>query len=116
MSSKKKIGLSSLSGLVYSTNPDAIPEEPEEIMETLAAKDQKLRVILDKKQRAGKVVTLVEGFIGTEDDFQSLGKKLKTKCGTGGSAKDGIILIQGDYKVKITAWLQEWGYSRTKAV
>src|SRR5690606_15747263 len=100
MSNKKKIGLSSLSGLVYSTNPNAIPEEPEEILDTLAAKDQKLRVILDKKQRAGKVVTLVEGFIGNEEDFQALAKKIKTKCGTGGSAKDGVILIQGDYKIK----------------
>lgn len=116
MSNKKKIGLAALSGLVYSTNPDAIPEMPEEILETLAIKDQKLRVILDKKQRAGKVVTLIEGFVGNEEDFQTLAKKIKTKCGTGGSAKDGVILIQGDYKMKITTWLQEWGYSKTKAV
>ena len=116
MSSNKKIGLATLSGLVYSTNPDAMPEAPEECTETLAAKEQKLRVILDKKQRAGKVVTLVEGFIGNDEDFQALGKKIKTKCGTGGSVKDGVILIQGDYKLKIATWLQEWGYSKTKPV
>lgn len=116
MSKSKKLGLGSLSGMVFSTNPDAMPKEEIEAIDTLDNKDQKLRVILDKKQRAGKVVTLVEGFIGNEVDFQELGKKIKTKCGTGGSAKDGIILIQGDYKLKITNWLLEWGYSKTKSV
>ena len=116
MSKDKKIGLSALGGLVFSTNPEAMKEEPEEEMVTPEPREQKLRVILDRKQRAGKVVTLVEGFQGNEDDFQALGKKIKTKCGTGGSAKDGVILIQGDYKQKIAAWLTEWGYSKTKAV
>lgn len=116
MSKSKKIGLGSLSGMVFSTNPDAMPKEEIEEVATLDVKEQKLRVILDKKQRAGKVVTLVEGFVGNEDDFQSLAKKIKTKCGTGGSAKEGIILIQGDYKIKIATWLQEWGYTKTKAV
>lgn len=116
MSKDKKTGLASLGGLVFSTNPDAMKDEPEEVLITPDAKEQRLRVILDRKQRGGKVVTLVEGFQGNEEDFQALGKKIKTKCGTGGSAKDGIILIQGDYKQKIAAWLIEWGYSKTKAV
>ncbi|RYD97487.1 MAG: translation initiation factor [Sphingobacteriales bacterium] len=116
MSQQKKSGLSSLSGLVFSTNPEAMKEVPQAEMVTAGAKEQKLRVILDRKQRGGKVVTLVEGFLGNEEDLQALGKKIKTKCGTGGSAKEGIILIQGDYKQKITAWLIEWGYSKTKAV
>lgn len=83
-------------------------------MATLPNAQQKLRVKLDTKQRAGKVVTLIEGFVGTNDDLEALGKQLKTKCGTGGSAKDGIILIQGDYKEKIILWLREWGYSGVK--
>lgn len=116
MSQQKKTGLSSLGGLVFSTNPDAMKEEPEADIATPEPREQKLRVILDRKQRAGKIVTLVEGFVGQEEDFQALGKKIKTKCGTGGSAKDAVILIQGDYKQKIAAWLIEWGYSKTKAV
>ena len=71
---------------------------------------QQLKVTLDKKQRAGKTVTVVDGFTGTDSDLEKLGKELKTKCGTGGSAKDGQILIQGDYKDKIVKWLQDWGY------
>ena len=102
-------------GIVYSTNPDFSPshEEPE-IQETLAPAQQILRVKLDTKQRGGKVVTLIDGFIGTVDDLEKLGKELKTKCGTGGSAKDGQILIQGDYKLKVVQWLQGWGYTKTK--
>lgn len=116
MAKDKKLGLGALGGLVFSTNPDAMKEEPEEVILTPDPKEQRLRVVLDRKQRAGKVVTLVEGFQGNEEDFQALGKKIKTKCGTGGSAKDGIILVQGDYKQKIATWLTEWGYSKTKAV
>ncbi|HLU18110.1 MAG TPA: translation initiation factor [Edaphocola sp.] len=112
----KKQGLSSLSSLVYSTNPEAMPEPVEENIETLAPAQQKLRVRIDRKQRGGKVVTLVTGFIGNEDDLQDLGKKLKTKCGVGGTAKDGEIIIQGEYKQKVIGWLQEWGYKQTKAV
>lgn len=100
-------------GLVWSTDSDymsQLNEEPE-ASETLAKDKQKLRVKLDTKQRAGKVVTLVEGFIGTNEDLEALGKQLKTKCGTGGSAKDGLIIIQGDYRDKILGWLKEWGYS-----
>lgn len=106
MSKKKNTG-----GIVYSTDPDFRPEsdEPEEV-ETLAPAQQQLKVKLDTKQRAGKVVTLVDGFIGKAEDLEKLGKELKTKCGTGGSAKDGQILIQGDYKEKVIKWLQDWGY------
>jgi translation initiation factor 1 len=102
-------------GLAYSTNKDFFNDyQDEPASETLAKDKQKLRVKLDTKQRAGKIVTLVEGFIGTADDLEALGKQLKTKCGTGGSAKDGLIIIQGDYREKIIAWLKDWGYVLTK--
>jgi translation initiation factor 1 len=103
-------------GLAYSTNKDFFNDynEPDNNAETLPKEKQKLRVKLDTKQRAGKVVTLVEGFIGNNDDLEALGKQLKTKCGTGGSAKEGLIIIQGDYKEKIIAWLKDWGYVLTK--
>ncbi len=111
---KKKIN--SFSGLVFSTNPDLMKEEEEIEQNTPAPAAQNLKVRLDKKQRAGKTVTLVEGFVGNDDDLMELGKKLKTKCGAGGSAKDGEILIQGDYKEKVVTWLKEWGYTRTKGM
>jgi translation initiation factor 1 len=102
-------------GLAYSTDKDFFNSFPqEEETDTLPKEKQKLRVKLDSKQRAGKIVTLVEGFAGTTADMESLGKQLKTKCGAGGSAKDGLILIQGDYKEKVIAWLKDWGYSLTK--
>ncbi len=102
-------------GLAYSTNKDFFNDFPaEEPAETLPKSQQKLRIKLDTKQRAGKVVTLVDGFIGTNDDIEALGKQLKTKCGTGGSVKDGFIIIQGDYKDKIITWLKDWGYTQTK--
>lgn len=112
--SKKNKGRSD--GLVYSTNQDYFDdfEEQQDNEDTLRADQQKLKVKLDTKQRAGKVVTLVEGFVGTDDDLKDLGKQIKTKCGTGGSVKDGLIIIQGDYKEKITGWLKDWGYNRTK--
>lgn len=107
MSKKKGSG-----GIVYSTNPSFVPDNDgeQEEQETLGKAQQQLRVKLDTKRRAGKVVTLIDGFIGKEEDLEKLGKELKTKCGTGGSVKDGEILIQGDYKDKIIKWLQEWGY------
>ncbi len=102
-------------GLAYSTNKEFFNSFPEEEpAETLPKEKQKLKVTLDTKQRAGKVVTLVDGFTGTEDDMEALGKQLKTKCGAGGSIKDGYIIIQGDYKVKVLAWLKEWGYVLAK--
>ncbi|WP_118972373.1 translation initiation factor [Taibaiella koreensis] len=109
---KKK--LNSFSGLVFSTNPDMMKEEPPEQQDTAEPKAQKLRVRIEKKHRGGKTVTIIDGFDGTEDDLSELGKRLKTKCGTGGSAKDGEILIQGDYKDKVITWLKEWGYTQTK--
>ncbi|MBL7683805.1 MAG: translation initiation factor [Flavipsychrobacter sp.] len=102
-------------GLVYSTNNNYFNDYPDEPAGETQPKDkQKLRVKLDSKQRAGKIVTLVEGFIGTNDDLEALGKQLKTKCGAGGSAKEGLILIQGDYKEKVIGWLKDWGYIMTK--
>ena len=93
---------SDIHGFVYSTNPDFSfqPEENNEL-ETLQAAQQKLKIKLETKHRAGKVVTLVENFIGTSGDLEELGKKLKNFCGTGGSAKDGEIIIQGDQRDKI---------------
>jgi len=110
--SKKK---ANNSGIVYSTDPNFSfePEQQEEV-ETLPPASQLLKVKLDTKQRAGKVVTIVEGFAGKEEDLEKLGKELKTKCGTGGSVKDGIILIQGDYREKVLKWLQDWGYKKAK--
>jgi translation initiation factor 1 len=102
-------------GLAYSTNPEYFNNFPEkESRETWPKEKQKLKVSLDKKQRAGKVVTLVDGFVGKEEDIEALGKQLKTKCGAGGSVKDGYIIIQGDYRDKIIPWLKEWGYVLTK--
>src|SRR5215217_5481214 len=100
------------SGLVYSTNPDYMnnQQEEEEVTETPPKEKQKLRVKLDTKQRAGKVVTLVEGFAGKEEDLEALGKQLKTKCGAGGSVKARLIMVQGDYKEKVITWLKDWGY------
>ena len=98
-------------GMVYSTNPTFQFEEEEVIeQETLAPKDQKLIVAIDRKGRGGKQVTVVTGFIGKDDDLEALGKTLKTKCGVGGSVKDGEILIQGDQRDKITTILTGLGY------
>ncbi|MEO7800547.1 MAG: translation initiation factor [Ginsengibacter sp.] len=109
---KKK---NSLGGLVYSTDPNFKIQEPEEII-TLLKKEQKLKVLLDKKQRAGKIVTLVEGFIGTVADAETLARQLKNLCGTGGSVKDFIIIIQGENKEKIFTWLVKEGYTLSKKV
>lgn len=114
MKNNNKKTLNSFSALVYSTNPDSIPQEEEENVITLDPQQQKLRVRIDKKQRKGKTVTIVSGFIGNDDDLEELAKKLKTKCGTGGNAKDGEIIIQGDMLTKIIDTLKEWGYKQTK--
>ena len=98
-------------GVVYSTNPDyqyQYDNEPEAV--TLAPEKQRLRVSLDRHHRGGKTVTLVTGFVGTDDDLQALGKMLKGKCGVGGSAKDGEIIIQGDQQEKVRAALAAAGY------
>ena len=98
-------------GIVYSTDPGFVMPGENYSLETLPSAQQKLEVLLDRKQRAGKSVTLVTGFIGTESDLSELGKKLKTFCGTGGSVKDGQIIIQGDNREKVTGWLSKNGYS-----
>lgn len=95
--------------IVYSTNPDMVEEETVE-QETLPPESQRLKIKLDTKHRKGKVVTLVEGFTGTKSDLATLGKVLKSHCGTGGSAKDGIILIQGDVREKVRGFLEKQGY------
>ena len=98
-------------GMVYSTNPDYQFEEEEVIeQETLAPKDQKLIVAIDRKGRGGKQVTLVTGVVGTSDDLADLGRTLKVKCGVGGSAKDGEITIQGDFRDRVVALLKDMGY------
>ena len=103
--------------VVYSTNPDFQYEtEHEEETPTLPSSQQRLRVQLDRKNRGGKTVTLVTGFVGTEDDLKELGKFLKNKCGVGGSAKDGEIIIQGDFKQKVAELLVKAGYTQTKTV
>jgi translation initiation factor 1 len=104
------------SGIVYSTDPDFRIEEDQTPEETAAPKHQKLKFRLDTKQRAGKAVTLVEGFSGKAEDLEQLGRQLKTHCGTGGSVKDGEIIIQGDQRDKITQWLIAKGYSSTKRI
>jgi translation initiation factor 1 len=103
-------------GFVYSTDPNFRFEEGPGSSDTLAAAQQKLKVRLDTKHRAGKAVTLVEGFIGKEEDLEDLGKKLKSFCGTGGSAKDGEIIIQGDQREKVMQWLSKNGYTKVKRI
>jgi len=101
--------------VVYSTNPDYQYESiGEEEAETLPKNQQKLRVSMEKKGRGGKTVTLIRGFIGTEDDLKELSKLLKTKCGVGGSSKDGEIIIQGDFKQRIIDLLKAEGYTQSK--
>ncbi|MGL4333068.1 MAG: translation initiation factor [Bacteroidales bacterium] len=101
--------------VVYSTNPDFQYEsEDEEVVDTLDKETQNLRVYLDRSHRNGKTVTLVKGFIGTEDDLKDLAKVLKTKCGVGGSVKDGEIIIQGDFRTKVVDILLKEGYKKSK--
>ena len=103
-------------GFVFSTDPDFKFEREPNSTETLLPAQQKLKVRLDTKHRAGKAVTLVEGFIGKEEDLEDLGKKLKSFCGTGGSAKDGEIIIQGDQREKVIQWLSKNGYIKVKRI
>ena len=103
-------------GIVFSTNDDFEYQYEDELEEeTLPPSEQDLRVQLDKKSRGGKQVTLITGFIGTEDDLKDLGKTLKSKCGVGGSAKDGEIMIQGDFRDKVLDLLLKAGYKAKKS-
>ena len=104
------------SGIVFSTDPDfkySYDEDSQE--ESLEPGQQKLRVMIDRKKRKGKEVTLVTGFVGNDDDLKDLGKYLKSKCGVGGSVKDGEIIVQGSVKDKVVKLLLEKGYTQTKA-
>lgn len=103
MSKKKNSG----SPFVYSTDPAFVTGEEADIVETLPPQQQLLRVTLETKHRAGKTVTLVTGFVGSTADMESLGKQLKSYCGSGGSAKDGEIIVQGDHREKVKLWLQK---------
>ncbi|MGM0946639.1 MAG: translation initiation factor [Bacteroidota bacterium] len=103
-------------GMVYSTDDRfEFDYDSEENQNTLPPAQQNLKVMLDKKSRAGKQVTLVDGFVGSEDDLKDLGKMLKTKCGVGGSAKEGEILIQGDHRDKVLQVLLSAGYKAKKS-
>ncbi len=103
-------------GIVYSTDPTFRLEEDSPSATTLPPRQQKLRVRLDTKQRSGKAVTLLEGFEGTREDLEHLGRKLKTHCGTGGSVKEGEIIVQGDQRDKIVQWLAKNGYTTVKRI
>ncbi len=108
MAKKKKLNF-------YSTNPDFEWDNSEDdAEETIDPDKQVLRVLRDRKQRKGKEVTLVTGFIGTDEDLKDLGKVLKSKCGVGGSVKDGEIMIQGNHIDKVVKLLQDLGYTKTK--
>ena len=112
---KRKI--SSSSPFVYSTDPAFISQQNiQEGITTLPAEHQKLKVSIDKKQRAGKVVTLVHGFEGKEEDILNLSKQLKSVCGTGGSVKDDTIIVQGENRQKIFEWLQKNGYKQVRVL
>ncbi len=107
----------SISGIVYSTNPDfKIEEDQQSNAVTLSPKEQKLKIRLETKHRAGKAVTIIEGFIGSEDDREDMVKKMKNFCGTGGSAKDNEMLIQGDQRDKVIQWLLKNGYTQSKKI
>jgi translation initiation factor 1 len=114
--SKKNNDWKKRDGIVFST-ADSFDYNfgEDESQETLPHTQQKLKVLLDKKSRAGKQVTLIEGFVGTEEDLKELGKLLKNKCGVGGSTKDGEILIQGDHRDKVVHVLIQAGYGAKKA-
>ena len=107
---KKSISLADLGGFVFSTNPDFEPESDATTEETLAPNQQRLEAHIEKKNRGGKVATVIKGFVGSDEDLQVLAKKLKTQCGVGGSAKDGEIIIQGNFRDKIMDLLKADGY------
>mgnify|MGYP000156084647 CR=1 FL=1 len=99
--------------IVFSTNPDVVREEETTEEETLPSDQQKLKVRIDTKHRAGKMVTVIDGFIGNQEDKENIIRQLKNFCGTGGSAKPGEMLVQGDQREKVYQWLLKNGYKRT---
>lgn len=107
---KKLSSLDDLGGFVFSTNKDFEFDNNDETLETLAPNQQRLEAHLDKKNRAGKVATVIKGFEGNAEDLKSLGKELKTLCGVGGSVKEGEIIIQGNFRDKIMDFLAKKGY------
>lgn len=111
MKNKKLNDLSALGGFVFSTDKDFALQSQEDTTETLANNKQYLEAHLDKKNRAGKIATLIKGFEGTDEDLKNLAKQLKTLCGVGGSQKDGEILIQGNFRDKIMDFLKKQGYN-----
>ena len=111
----KKKTINDFGGIMFSTDPGFVYEEEAPEAENLANNQQDLRVMLDKKNRGGKAVTLITGFRGEESQLVDLAKMLKTKCGVGGSAKDGEILIQGDFRDKVFSLLQKEGYKIKKS-
>lgn len=111
---KKKTKQDTGNPIVYSTDPSySIPGADPAAAETLVPGQQRLSIKLDTKQRAGKAVTLVQGFVGKVEDLEQLGKSLKNFCGTGGSVKEGQIIIQGDQRDKVIFWLAKNGYVGT---
>ncbi|MEJ2903797.1 translation initiation factor [Pedobacter panaciterrae] len=115
MKSKKKT-LSDLGGIMYSTDPSFVyQEESDGSNESVPKNQQDLRVTLDRKNRGGKAVTLVTGFRESDEELENLAKMLKTKCGVGGGAKDGEIIIQGDFRDKVLSLLQKEGYKVKKS-
>ena len=114
MKPKKKV-INDFGGIMFSTDPSFVYEEEAQIEENISNSQQDLRVQLDKKNRGGKAVTLITGFRGSEEQLDVLAKMLKTKCGVGGSAKDGEIIIQGDFRDKVLLLLQKEGYKVKKS-
>jgi translation initiation factor 1 len=103
-------------GIVYSNAPDFQPSDEEETEDFLSPNQQLLTVLLDKKHRGGKVVSIIKGFAMKEDEIEVIAKKLKAFCGSGGSAKDNEIIIQGDHREKILQWLLKNGYSKARKI
>lgn len=115
MSKSKPKTFNDFSGIMYSTDPDFEYPVADQSVDTPPHNQQDLRVMLDRKNRGGKAVTLVTGFIGSNEELTALGKLLKTKCGVGGAAKDGEIIIQGDFREKVFLLLQKEGYKVKKS-
>lgn len=112
---KKQRTLNSFSDIVYSTNPEIVSKTEEELPQSLPPAQQQLRVWVEKNHRGGKIATIIKGFQGTDDDIQTMGRWLKTTCGTGGSVKDGEIIIQGHHADKIVKLLIDKGYKAKRA-